>query len=655
MIDLRAMHASVEEYLERGWPIVPIPPIGGRPAKGPTEKGWPDHLLEAGCASSILREGWNIGLVLRELSDVDLDVAAARAAAPIFLPSTGLIYGRASSPASHRLYKTTTPLPYKKFALPEDHERGDLLELRAMQPANGNMPKAFQSVLPPSAHPSGEQYEWSHYGEAAIVDSKVLWRAVHLTAITTALAKLHPALDDAHKSARDGYRLALSGVLARRLPESDALNVFTTALRISGDHKDRQSIFQTTLNKLHRDRDAKVAGVPALRELVGDAATVIVNWIDCIAERSEPKAAKPTEREPGDESEKEVHGPAHTAAVEEEILVDSFANVTAKPIDWLWRDRIPKNKLTIFSGNPDVGKSTVIIDVIARYTTGRDYPDGAKNTEPPREVLMLIAEDDVADTAKPRMLAADGDIDKVHFVKCVEIRRGAKKAERMLALDTDLNLLERKLLEYPNIGLVVFDPITNYLGKAELNREQELRRVLGPIRDWAEYRAITIVGLGHFNKRSDVTALHRVGGAVAMSGVPRAVWLFVKDPDETDLYKMLLGKGNLTKKRTGLKYRFVEKVLETGGVPIIGWGGETTDDAEDAVMVGHDPEARKNAKAKHFLAEHFKAHPGLQPSAPIIEEAEKHGIAETTLFYARKSLGIKASRPSGVWCWEPKE
>ena len=286
--DLRELHVAAESYIERGWPIVPIPPVNGKPTKGPTETGWPDHLLEPGAATSVLGKSWNIGLLLRDLVDIDLDCREACEAAQVFLPSTGLIYGHASSPASHRLYRTSSPLPYKKFSLADDAERGALLEQRAMLPANGSTPKAFQSILPPSIHPSGERYDWNQYGDAAEVGAELLKRAVHLVAITAVIARLHRALDEANKTARDEFRLAVSGVLARRLPDV-GLKIFTTALRVAGDRKDRSSIFKTTLDKL--GRNANVKGIPALAQIIGQRdASAIASWIDAVSQKEQPQS-----------------------------------------------------------------------------------------------------------------------------------------------------------------------------------------------------------------------------------------------------------------------------------------------------------------------------------------------------------------------------
>jgi putative DNA primase/helicase len=638
-MDLRQMHVMAEEYVsERRWPIVVIPPVNGRPVKGPTEKGWQENLLEPGMASSTLGANFNIGLLLRDYVNTDLDCIEARLAANVFLPATGLIWGHMSSPASHRLYRVSVSRPYKKFSLAKD-DRGAVLEWRTMTASvNGAEPKAFQTLLPPSVHPSGEQYTWTEYKDAALVDGNELWRAVHLTAICAALAKLHPPFDDEHKTQRDEYRLAIAGVLLRRL-EQDALKIFTHALRIAGDHKDRTSIFEQTRDKL-RNGNA-TTGIPALKKILGEQATPILNWIQSIG--GEPSDAASTST-------------SNAEPFEEELVIGCMKNVTEKKIEWLWKDRIPENKLTIFSGNPDTGKTTTLIDFIARYTQGRKFPD-SEDITPVGEVLMLISEDNLDDTVKPRLHAADADMSKIHFVKAVEIRQGAKREERMLALDSDIALLEKALKMKPTIRVVCFDPLTGYVGRAKINDDQELRRVLIPLRELAERAQVTIVGLGHFNKRSDVSALHRVGGAVAMSGVARAVWMFTKDPDDSGLYKMLLGKGNLTKKRTGLKYRFEEKMItlpdqSTTGVPVITWEGEVTETADDA-LEARDPEIKKLAKAKRFLLEHFKQHPGLQPSQPIIDEAEnKHGISEPTLRRARRAMGIKVSKPLGVWSWE---
>jgi putative DNA primase/helicase len=342
----------------------------------------------------------------------------------------------------------------------------------------------------------------------------------------------------------------------------------------------------------------------------------------------------------------------------ERIMTDTFADIESKPTKWLWPDRIPAGYISVFSGDPDCGKTTTAVDIVARYTTGRDWPDGTTNTVPPGSVLMLIAEDGAEDVIKPRLVAADADLSRVHFLTCIRTGPDSKKADRVLALDHDLQLLEERLNEPPQFGLVVIDPVTSYFGRADMYKEQEVRRVLGPIKEVCSRTGCTFLALGHFNKRSDVSALHRVGGAVANTGVPRAVWMFMKDStgDKGDML-MLLGKGNFTGRRTGMRYRFAarEVLCDTGErtmAPVIDWQGEEADSTADSVLAtAHNPEEKASARAEKFLRTFLVD--DEKPSAEILTAADRAGIKRRTLFTVKKELGIRAVQHAGSWWWQP--
>ena len=54
-----------------------------------------------------------------------------------------------------------------------------------------------------------------------------------------------------------------------------------------------------------------------------------------------------------------------------------LADVRPEPIDWLWPGHIAAGKLTLIDGDPGVGKSLITLDLAARLTTGREFPDGS--------------------------------------------------------------------------------------------------------------------------------------------------------------------------------------------------------------------------------------------------------------------------------------
>ncbi|HBR26154.1 MAG TPA: hypothetical protein DD732_03805, partial [Rhizobiales bacterium] len=48
-----------------------------------------------------------------------------------------------------------------------------------------------------------------------------------------------------------------------------------------------------------------------------------------------------------------------------EIALVSMAEIEPRPIDWLWPGRLAKRKLTLITGEPDLGKSQIGLDAIA--------------------------------------------------------------------------------------------------------------------------------------------------------------------------------------------------------------------------------------------------------------------------------------------------
>jgi putative DNA primase/helicase len=260
-------------------------------------------------------------------------------------------------------------------------------------------------------------------------------------------------------------------------------------------------------------------------------------------------------------------------------------------------------------------------------------------------------------------------LSRIHFLRCTKIRQGATEGERDFALDQDLKMLEAYLAAHPEIGLVTIDPISSYLGETEMKDEQGLRRVLIPVKNVCERTGVTIIGAGHFTKKNDVgSAIHRVGGAVAMAGVARAVWSFQKDttttePGAAETYLMLLVKANLTSKRSGLRYRFEKAVVTlrepeagkeaiTTEAPLIRWLGDTTETADSALNAAANPNERLKAQAESFLRKFLTDAPRLADDCYL--EATKRGISARTLERAKKALKVKSVK-EGVWWWSLPE
>src|SRR5437667_10298675 len=82
--------------------------------------------------------------------------------------------------------------------------------------------------------------------------------------------------------------------------------------------------------------------------------------------------------------------------------ITAVKQVVAQSVSWLWPDRIPLGKLLILDGDPDLGKSLITLDLCARLSTGRPFPDGQPGPGP-ANALVLRAEDSPADAIAPRL------------------------------------------------------------------------------------------------------------------------------------------------------------------------------------------------------------------------------------------------------------
>lgn len=330
--------------------------------------------------------------------------------------------------------------------------------------------------------------------------------------------------------------------------------------------------------------------------------------------------------------------------------------VTPKKIVWLWQNRIAQ-KLNMIVGNPDVGKGLITYYITACVTTGRDWFDG-KNTLPSGEVLIMSGEEDWDDTIVPRLMSAGADLTKVRWLKMSAKQNGAS-TERELQLDRDAATLEAFLVEHPNIRLVVVDPISNYLGSAKMIDEQKVRAdVLTPLKEIANRRQVAVIGVMHLNKKVELDAIHRIGGAMAFVGVARMVWLCAPKPTEdgaeTDELVMVKVKGNIVQRNLkGLSYRTKAKFLmiegESEAVPYVEWTGEVNQTADE--LTGGNAKNHPHRPAEQlpacvaWLREYLKD--GAVPLDDIESEGKAlFGFSPKTIQRARDSAEF-VTFPSG--------
>jgi hypothetical protein len=341
--------------------------------------------------------------------------------------------------------------------------------------------------------------------------------------------------------------------------------------------------------------------------------------------------------------------PEVTEGLSEAFLPDfellCLANVESTPVNWLWPQRIARGKLTILAGDPGLGKSTVSIDIAATVSTGRAWPDAPDELNEPRSVVLLCAEDGLADTVRPRLETAEADLQKVYALTTVRGRYGLPSP---FNLQMDVPRLEEAIRQAGDTALVVIDPVSCYLGTTDDNKNAAVRGVLAPLVEMAERLGVAVLLITHLNKNASGKSAYRLLGSVGIYAAARAVWMIQPDPSDVDRLLMVQSKNNIAPRQKGLAFRHVEGRIQ--------WEAEPVDlTADDLTATENEPPVRVKEveRAAGFLREMLAG--GPVAANELEERAEQVGLSNRTLKRAKKDLGVRSSKSrdseDGRWYW----
>ena len=241
------------------------------------------------------------------------------------------------------------------------------------------------------------------------------------------------------------------------------------------------------------------------------------------------------------------------------ILISRRASeIPPEAINWLWPQRIALGKLSLIAGQPGSGKSQVATYTAAIVSSGGTWPTGEACQ--PSDVLFLSAEDDPADTIRPRLEACGANLDRVHIVEAVRDQR----SERPFDLNRDIEALAAGLAMHPSVKLIDIDPISAYLGRTNSHNNAEVRATLAPLAKLAVDHRVAIVAVTHLNKSLTPDPLTRVMGSTAFIAAVRSAHLVEKDKVNPERRLLLPLKSNISQGGLGLAFRLVTHVFPSG-------------------------------------------------------------------------------------------
>jgi putative DNA primase/helicase len=329
------------------------------------------------------------------------------------------------------------------------------------------------------------------------------------------------------------------------------------------------------------------------------------------------------------------------------VLV-KLAMVQREAVDWLWSGYLARGKLHMLDGDPGLGKSTTALDLAARLSRGAPMPDGSPGIAP-AGVVILTAEDGMADTVRPRLEAAGADLSRIVALTGIVDADG----ERMPSLPADLAAIEAGIREVEAVAVII-DPIMAYL-PADVNahRDQDVRRALAPTAALAERTRVAILAIRHLNKSGGSQVLYRGGGSIGIIGAARVGLLVAKDPDDESRRIVAVTKNNLAPEPPSLAFQLVPDVAT--GAARIEWLGESHHRAPALLAL---PSSEEDGSALEEACEVLRTILADGPLAAKAAEREAYdaGISRATLLRARKAAGVIAERIGGLgsagrWEW----
>ena len=317
---------------------------------------------------------------------------------------------------------------------------------------------------------------------------------------------------------------------------------------------------------------------------------------------------------------------------ENDYKLINMNDVEIEQVEWLWEGYIPVGKLTILQGDSGKGKTMAMLNLIAAFTTGRDLldPPGSPQIREPINVIYQTAEDGLADTVKPRLVAAGADCSRVSVID---------EGERMLSM-TDERLIWA--IRETDAGLVVLDPIQAYLGEnVDMHRANEVRPRLKHLGDIAAVNSCGMVLIGHLNKKDSGKPEYRGLGSIDFTAAARSVILCAESPRDRDVRVLASTKCSLTYPPDPVAFRLSkERGFE--------WEG-TYDITAEELLQSTRVKGQKTIAAKEFLASELPEPGEYIPSTELMEKAKEKKIAEKTLRNAMKDLGIKSHKEADRW------
>lgn len=313
----------------------------------------------------------------------------------------------------------------------------------------------------------------------------------------------------------------------------------------------------------------------------------------------------------------------------DDTVYNFYSNVHTKPVEWLWYPYIPLGKLTVLQGDPGEGKSTFVLNIVARLTTGQEMPDGYSVGQQCVAVYQC-AEDGAADTIKPRLQQADADCEKVAYI-----------VDDDIALTLEDGRIETTIKE-TGASVFVIDPIQAFIPPdSDMQSATKMRSVLRKLANIAERNRCAVVLIGHMNKGGGAKTLYRGLGSIDIAAIARSVLMISRDENRPEMRYMYPIKSSLAPEGPAIAFSFNEQ----GGIKWHGQYDLNTSKLIDSVTIKTTKREKTRAKLMQLLESEDR------PAKEVYAGLAEIGVGSRTVEKVKKELQITTYRRGSSWFW----
>ena len=324
------------------------------------------------------------------------------------------------------------------------------------------------------------------------------------------------------------------------------------------------------------------------------------------------------------------------------LVVRNLSDIEPQEVSWLWPGRIARGAYQTVMGMPDTGKTSLVLDCIARLSVGRTWPDGTAC--PQGRSLIMTAEDNLAYTIRRRLDILGADPTQITVVDDVRDKNGLAP----FTLDRHRNELE-ETLENVKPLLFFMDPMSAYLGNTSSHNEAAVRGLLGPLKGVLERQNVTLLACAHLNKNQMQDVMYRMSGSVGLCAPARMGMIVGKHPHDPTRRVMAMMKHNLSAPPRSLDFT----LGDDAGKFALTWHEDAPNITPDELLRSTSPDEKTAMdEAAEFLSDYLASGPANV--GDIVKAARGNAISDPTLKRAKKRLNVQTTKTgfnNSSWAW----